>query len=72
MSIYDFATKNGRRNNFIHYEDTIPLIHCREPKISGSVLRVYLNGGFRRGRERRVYFSFLNYRHYKMILKKLN
>jgi len=38
-------------------------------------LRVCLDGGFRRGREGRIYFSFLNYGHYemffKMIFKKL-
>jgi len=30
------------------------------------LLRVCLDGGFRRGRERRTYFSFLNYGYYKM------
>jgi len=32
---------------------------------------VCLDGGFRRGREGRVYFSFLNYGHYEMFFKKL-
>jgi len=34
--------------------------------------RVCLDGGFKRGREGRAYFSFLNYGHYKMIFRKLN
>ena len=34
-------------------------------------LRVCLDGGFRREREERVYFSFLNYRQYEILFKKL-
>jgi len=33
----------------------------------GLGLRVCLDGGFRRGREGRVYLSFLNYGHYEMF-----
>jgi len=33
--------------------------------------KVCLDGEFRRGREGRVYFSFLNYGHHEMFLRKL-
>jgi len=33
--------------------------------------KMCLDGGFRRGKEGRVHFSFLNYRHYEMSFKKL-
>jgi len=44
---------------------------CRSDYLLNK-LRVCLDGGFRRGREERAYFSFLNYGHYKMIFRKLN
>jgi len=34
-------------------------------------LRVYLDGKFRRRMKGNVYFSFLNYGHYKIFLKNL-
>jgi len=30
---------------------------------------VCLDGGFKRGNDMKVYFSYLNYRHYKMIFR---
>jgi len=33
---------------------------------------VCLDGGFRRRRKGRVYFSFLNYGDYKIIFRKMN
>jgi len=47
----------------------VALIFCiRE---AGRILSMCLDGGFRREREVRVHFSFLNYRHYEMFFKNL-
>jgi len=50
----------------------ISFLHKKIFELNDKIsLGVCLDGGFRRGREGRVYFSFLNYGHYEMFFKKL-
>jgi len=46
-------------------------ITLKNTKVCAFTLRVCLDGKFKRGREGRVHFLFLNYGHYKMFFKKL-
>jgi len=55
----------------LHQVDAFTSQFAKPKSISLQNQRVCLDEGFRRGREGRVYFSFLNYGHYKMFFKKL-
>jgi len=47
------------------HQDPIHMTKADQP--ANYSLRVCLDGGFRRGREGKVYFSFLNYGHFLKI-----
>jgi len=52
-------------------QEDSPVVFVDIPEDMHNSLRVCLDGGFKMGREGRVYILFLNYGHYKMFFKKL-